>query len=78
MPLSRLAVLKNKRSQEFIAFALKEGWQVKLTPKGNIQLKRKGYATIYNATYLIVNRHYTMEQLIQENSQSKKTKGRRI
>lgn len=64
MPLSQLAVLKNKRLRSFIAFALQEGWQVKLTPKGNIALRRKGSSTIYNAAFLLEQRQYTAEQLI--------------
>lgn len=65
MPLSRLAVLKNKRLQPLIAFALSEGWQVCLSPKGNIKIKRKGYATIYNAAYLLETAKFTVQERIQ-------------
>lgn len=51
--LSRLVVLKDERLRELIAFALREGWEVRLTPGGNIQLRRKGYATICNAAFLL-------------------------
>lgn len=60
-----LSALKNKQLSSFISFALQEGWQVKLSPKGNILLKRKGYASIYSASYLLETKHYTAEKLIQ-------------
>ncbi|WP_392560385.1 hypothetical protein [Orbus mooreae] len=61
----QLAASKNKQLYAFICFALKEGWQVKLSPKGNIQLKRKGHASIYSAAYLLETKQYTAEKLIQ-------------
>lgn len=65
MTPKQLAALKNKQLYPFIIFALREGWSVKLSPKGNIQLKRKGYASIYSASYLLETKHYTAEKLIQ-------------
>lgn len=60
-----LAALKNKQLYPFIIFALREGWQVKLSAKGNIQFKRRGYASIYSAGYLLETKQYTAEKLIQ-------------
>lgn len=65
MTPKQLAAIKNKQLHPFISFALSEGWHVKLSPKGNIQLKRKGYASIYSAGYLLETKQYTAEKLIQ-------------
>lgn len=65
MPLSRLAILKNKRLKVFIDFALREGWQVELTPEGNIRLQRKGYATVCNAAFVLENAPQTALRQIQ-------------
>lgn len=62
--LNCLRVLKDKRLREFINFVLREGWHVKLTPGGNIQIERKGFATIYTAGYLIEKAQYTPDQRI--------------
>lgn len=48
MTPKQLAAIKNKQLFPFISFALREGWHVKLLPKGNIQLKRKGYSSTYS------------------------------
>lgn len=65
MTPKQLAAIRNKQLYLFISFALREGWHVKLSPKGNIQLKRKGYASIYSAAYLLETKQYTAEKLIQ-------------
>lgn len=65
MTPKQLAAIKNKQLYPFINFALREGWQVKLSPKGNIQLKRKGYASINSAGYILETKQYTAEKLIQ-------------
>lgn len=62
--LSCLVVLKNKRLRELIAFALSEGWEVRLTPGGNIQLRRKGYASICNAAFLLETAEDNLTQQI--------------
>lgn len=72
--LSCLAILKNERLRELIAFALREGWEVRLTPGGNIQLKRKGYASICNAAFLLETAADKLTQQIKQPHSCKGTK----
>lgn len=66
-----MALLMNKRFCAFIEFALLEGWQVRISAKGNIQLKRKGYTPIYNAGFLLEKAQYKAEQSIKHPQKNK-------
>lgn len=70
-PKNHLTLLLNKRFSAFIEFALFEGWHIKISPKGNIQLKRKGYTPIYNAGFLLEKASYKTEQSIKYPHQKK-------